>query len=681
MKSVISKLGRFSKRLFLLLALTFSAFDSFPELQGAAVDFQSAGQEILLPFGQGDFEVGDLNLDQHPDILVTLDGVTTLYLNNGAGLFSESGNLFDGTVVLGVKLFDADQDGDLDAWLFEAGGQVSIWILETDGSLVRSPETLTVASDENVVFGDVDSDGDLDVLVSSKLNMAAPEPFQFGGHYRWINNGEGVFGDPELLRYDTSGKSVDGVGGELGDLDGDGDLDFLAAYSDHSLRVWMNDGGGRFTDSQQSLRIADELGEDDDAIGTSVLGDFDADGDLDIIKPVARSRNWLWLNEGDASFLSSPVDFSPLLTAVETGDLDNDGDLDLIAAGAGCQECANTWLQNDGGLEETSIRIFGDNATVHRLKRVDLDSDGDLDFVALVDIFEAPAGRAVVGMWLNGFIDRSVQPALVGTITDATLSFVMRQRLGLPPDLSVKPDYSGLTSLVILESDFGSSFDPIRNLNGLEEATELERIMIDGVMDVAGSQGILDLRFLDTLDHLKVLSLKANGIAELILPKRWKLLESLWLDDNRLVQFDSTDDYPSLKVLSLPRNLLENFSINGASVRLEKLDLTDNPLTDLNLFAGIPELTPTIEAVRNLGVNVVLSTRLSPILPLIPGQRGIEVLADSGRYSVRRSVDVVNWNIIGEFEISQAGWPGVTFVDDSGTAGETAFYSLQPIGQ
>ena len=136
-QDVISRLGRIRTRLLLISAAFASSVSPSLELVGATVGFHSASQEILLPFGQGDFEVGDLNHDRHPDIIVTLEGAATLYLNDGLGLFNESGNLFEGISIQGVNLFDADQDADLDAWVREVDGGVSIWINEVDGGFVN----------------------------------------------------------------------------------------------------------------------------------------------------------------------------------------------------------------------------------------------------------------------------------------------------------------------------------------------------------------------------------------------------------------------------------------------------------------------------------------------------------------------------------------------------------------
>ena len=114
-------------------------------------------------------------------------------------------------------------------------------------------------------------------------------------------------------------------------------------------------------------------------------------------------------------------------------------------------------------------------------------------------------------------------------------------------------------------------------------------------------------------------------------------------------------------------------------MRLQRLDLSENPLTQLDLVAGIPDLLPRVSAMRNVGANVSVAPRLRPLVPLQIGQPRFEVFADSGRYEVRRTQDFLNWTVVGEFNIIDAGWPGVIFVDETGTVGNTAFYSYSKV--
>ena len=78
-------------------------------------------------------------------------------------------------------------------------------------------------------LGDVDNDGDLDAFVT---NAGGNEPNKV-----WINDGSGNFTD--------SGQSLglsNSYGISLGDVDDDGDLDAFVAHYNSSNKVYINDG-------------------------------------------------------------------------------------------------------------------------------------------------------------------------------------------------------------------------------------------------------------------------------------------------------------------------------------------------------------------------------------------------------------------------------------------------------
>ena len=63
------------------------------------------------------------------------------------------------------------------------------------------------------------------------------------------------------------------------------------------------------------------------------LGDVDGDDDLDAVVAIARAANQLWLNDGDGQFTETDQEFFPRLsvtTAVALGNFDNDEDLDVF---------------------------------------------------------------------------------------------------------------------------------------------------------------------------------------------------------------------------------------------------------------------------------------------------------------------------------------------------------------
>jgi hypothetical protein len=127
----------------------------------------------------------------------------------------------------------------------------------------------------SIALGDLDGDGDLDVLVANYLSP--------GGV--WWNDGSG-----RLQRGQNVGTET-GHGVALGDLDGDGDLDAFVIHNGDFNQVWFNDRMGHLTDSGQ------RLGQLEDATTMVSLGDVDGDGDLDALTTQYQRPVKLWLND------------------------------------------------------------------------------------------------------------------------------------------------------------------------------------------------------------------------------------------------------------------------------------------------------------------------------------------------------------------------------------------------
>lgn len=119
----------------------------------------------------------------------------------------------------------------------------------------------------------------------------------------------------------------------LGDLDNDGDLDAVFANMQefHHSKVWLNDGQGYFTPTDQNLT--------QQAHGVA-LGDLDNDRDLDIFFTCSNygennkhyyKPSKVYLNDGNAYFHDTMQDFGDLRLGgqqIDLVDIDNDGDLD-----------------------------------------------------------------------------------------------------------------------------------------------------------------------------------------------------------------------------------------------------------------------------------------------------------------------------------------------------------------
>ena len=631
----------------------------------AELSFKPGAQEILLPLGQGEFQLAHVDGDARVDILVALPGRINAYLNDGSGVFSESVEVLSLDGGFELDGLDFDQDGDTDLWISYSDGRVLLFENEGDHGFV--PREAAAIRSGPIAIGDVDADGDVDVVVAINNPVSLPVNVPGAGYQLWINDGDGSFEQGPFLS--TGPGQVRAA--QLGDLDGDLDLDLLSIYEGEGALVWSNDGEGNFE------ALGEWLPEPDGGDFSSVLlGDFDNDTDLDLMASHSGGQNLFWSNPGDGAFAGESEIIGSYQPLNRAGDLDNDLDTDLVSSGAGCDECPNVWLSSDGTLQTSDIRIFDENSMLHQLELADVDGDGDLDVIALLDIIEAPAGRTVVSTWLNGLIDLSQEPSGLLGIPDQTLAFVIRQRLGLPLDLAVVPDFSGFNQLRITRDEFGESFSPIQNLAGLESANELEVLELESVLDLESVDGVLDLSFLESLSNLKVLRLTGNGITKLLFPESWTELQELHLDHNALTDLSFVEEWERLQVLSLGGNQLPSFELDRTLPSLRELDISANPLNAARIPSTVSVLRPTTDVLKNSGTLILGGHEIRPLPPTLGGSRSFEFSGDAGVYAIRRSVDLRNWEIFRELTIEPGSTSPVVVVDEDLGLGPAVFYSV-----
>ena len=241
----------------------------------------------LLPVGAIDLAAADLDADGDLDLFLARDGEDIVLINDGTGMFSDSGQRLGTGFSAEVELSDMDQDGDIDAVADGWGGSGHIWLNDGSGFFTQShPLTGPNWHVNGLALGDVDGDGDLDAVLVSSL---------YDPHEIWLNDGS--------ARLVDSGQRLaapDGYGVALGDVDGDDDLDMVMVIGGQprtGIALWINEDGV-FVQGQIEPYAA--LGRD------VALADLDDDGDLDIFGAFLAytgrflpSPNRIWLNRSN----------------------------------------------------------------------------------------------------------------------------------------------------------------------------------------------------------------------------------------------------------------------------------------------------------------------------------------------------------------------------------------------
>ncbi|MBI4607066.1 MAG: VCBS repeat-containing protein, partial [Planctomycetes bacterium] len=544
---------------------------------------------------------GDLNGDGAVDL------AAAAYGGSSASLFLSGGDAVEGASVSleprgilrlssaephGAALGDLDSDGDPDVVTANGGwGTLSVCLNDGGGALeVKS--TLHVAGYlVPVVIEDLDSDGDEDVVASGIRGDGGVQVLVNGGAAALAKAGLYAVGEVSQLA--------------AGDLDGDGLPEIVAGSYSNALTVLVNEGGARFRSERRGLGRTSE---------TVALADLDADGDLDLaVGSTTGGRVSAALNDGKGAF-GEPAGqgaFAPVDLA--SGDFDGDADPDLAAAGYDGAQGALTLLESDGRGGLAASPSFRAGSAPLAVTACDLAGDGHPDLA----VADTGQGRILVFLLRGGVV--------VGSAA-AGVSSGPRE---------------------VLAGDMDSDGDP--DLVSADHDASSLTVFINGAAATASRKGYLEA--LCTEGDFHLVSARAGGGGEVVRVTKYlaparagdpSLLPVLFQDVRRypLHQDFLAGAFPE-RFPALTPETYDALTARRATRRyfvgdLYLLETAEGPLYGFNILAGYLDDPAEAPALAEARFVYDLLSRASTLRPfayhpdLLPARREAEKWRDPG---------------------------------------------------
>ena len=397
------------KKIFFLLSVLISFQLATAQLGPEKTIASSIGRPLA-------YHTADLDNDTDPDIVMVTQSPDKVFWCKNLGNGSFSSPKYVSSPNFGFRKFfyqtagitsaDLDKDGKTDIIVSSFRDDTAkiymgvVWYknLGNDSFSVEKVIWTDVIDDTGLDAGqveaiDIDSDGDLDVVISAGGGLAY-------GVRAFENNGNGTFSDIEGLFASNHSVTFD-----KGDIDGDGNLDLLTEnYRDYyqgifGFRWGKGDGTGKFSSNGKS----DNTRTYDIFIETAVrtmFTDIDNDNDLDVLQVVIeRDGTFLigvYKNDGSGVFtpyqalyeekgvVTPSTEYYAEIRSMKVVDFNGDGHDDLLISPQGYGNSTIKWFKNDGGKRFINMGNII-KAGYQDVVLADFDLDGDMDVISAKD--------------------------------------------------------------------------------------------------------------------------------------------------------------------------------------------------------------------------------------------------------------------------------------------------------
>jgi predicted nucleotidyltransferase len=368
----------------------------------------SKDENISLPgVSESSAVFGDYDNDGDLDIFLSGESdngrIAKLYQNTGGSFIEDTDNSFTGINFSSVAFGDYDNDGDLDMLMTGSSynGRIAKLYQNNGGTFIENIDTrFPGVYWSTVAFGDYNNDGDLDILLTGDSDD--------GKIAKIYQNTDGRF--IEDTDIDFPGIALGSV--VFGDYDNDEDLDILlsgSSDSGYTTILYKNTGSNFIADESLDLTVV---------YGSSAaFGDYDNDGDLDIILSGYTGSirvTKIYNNTGITFTEDTDINITGVYgSSVDFGDYDNDGDLDILFSGESeSGKIASVYQNTDGNfIENTYIDLpgvrFGSTAFG------DYDNDGDLDIL----IAGGSDNGKIAGIYRNNYNYPNTSPSAPDNLT------------------------------------------------------------------------------------------------------------------------------------------------------------------------------------------------------------------------------------------------------------------------